>query len=483
MARGLHVVMLAAEAAPLVKAGGLADVVGALPPELEALGFRVSVIIPHYRRIQTSGSEIEAVDTKSLPFEVGRVRLQRGGDVYLVGGDRFFDREGIYVDPATGQDYPDQAGRWIYFQRSALDFMDRCLPEADVIHCHDHQTALIPAYLRRGYHQNFAAARTVLTIHNLGYQGVFPAATMAAAGFDPGELFPLSPFEFFGQMNFMKTGLVLADAVTTVSEGYAREIQAGPEYGFGLEGVLAARSDPPIGILNGIDVTVWNPESDPYVPATYSRDDRRGKQTNKKAILQEFGLDPTDNAPLLAMISRIDSQKGFDLVLEVLGALLERDVRFVLLGQGNKAIEARLAAIASRYPGRAGLRFGYDNARAHRIEAGADIFLMPSRYEPCGLNQMYSMRYGTVPVVRATGGLADTVQEFDPSSGKGQGFRFEPYSARAFMDAVERALRCWENAGLWQRIVENGMALDFSWSRSAERYAQLYYKLKGRKNT
>jgi starch synthase len=350
-----------------------------------------------------------------------------------------------------------------------------------VIHCHDHQTGLIPAYLLRGYRHraNLAMVRTVLTIHNLGYQGIFPASTMAAAGFDPGELHPLTPFEFYGKMNFMKAGLVFADAVTTVSETYAREIQ-GPEFGCGLEGVLAARSEPPLGILNGIDVTAWNPESDPHLPASYSRNDRRGKQTNKQTVLRDFGLDAAENAPLIAMISRIESQKGFDIVLEVLGPLLERDVRFVLLGQGNKELERRLAAIVQRYPGRAALQFGYDNALAHRIEAGADIFLMPSKYEPCGLNQMYSMRYGTVPVVRATGGLADTVQEFDPSSGKGAGFRFESYSVRPFLDAVERALHCWTDPGMWGRIVENGMALDFSWSRSAERYAQLYEELKGR---
>lgn len=481
MTRDIHVVMVAAEAAPLVKVGGLADVAGALPPELEALGFKISVIIPHYRRIQTSGLEIEIVDAPHLPFEVRHARLSRGGSVYLIRGDRFFDRDGIYADPATGLDYPDQAERWIYFQKSALDFIDSCLPPVDVIHCHDHQTGLIPAYLLRGYrhHTNLAMVRTVLTIHNLGYQGVFPASTMATAGFDPGELYPLSPFEFFGQMNFMKAGLVFADAVTTVSETYAREIQ-GPEFGYGLEGVLAARSEPPLGILNGIDVTVWNPESDPHLPARYSRNDRSGKQTNKRTLLREFGLEAAENTPLIAMISRIESQKGFDLVLEVLGPLLERDVRFVLLGQGNKELEARLAAIVLRYPGRAALQFNYDDALAHRIAAGADIFLMPSKYEPCGLNQMYSMRYGTPPVVRATGGLSDTVQEFDPPSGEGTGFRFEAYAAAPFMDAVERALHWWTNAGMWQRIVENGMAVDFSWSRSARRYAQLYETLKGR---
>jgi starch synthase len=471
--------MLAGEAVPFAKVGGLADVLGALPPELEKLGFTVSIVIPRHRSIDLDKFGFEPVlRLETFPFDVHRSTLPGSGvAAYLIGNDTFFGREGIYTDPATRHDYPDQAERWIFFQQSAMEFIRLGLSSVDLLHCHDHQTALIPAYLRRFYRDYLKLERTgsILTIHNMGYQGVFPAGTMARSGFDYGEFYSMSPFEFHGSMNFMKVGIAFADAVTTVSETYAREIQASEEFGYGLEGVLRERLDPPSGILNGIDYEKWNPSTDPLLPAHYSVDKMGGKQENKRVVLKEFGLDERRrDRPLLASISRIETQKGFDLLVAILEDVLLQGVSFVLLGNGNKEIESQLQSIVERYPDRAGLRFGFNDQLAHRIEAGADIFLMPSRYEPCGLNQMYSMHYGTVPVVRATGGLADTVQEFDPETGTGTGFRFDEYAPLPFKEAIGRALKYWNEKPAWAQIVRNGMTSDFSWSRSAQRYAELY---------
>jgi len=479
----VHIVMLAGEAVPFAKVGGLADVLGALPPELEKLGFTVSIIIPRYRSIDLEKFGFEPVlRLESFPFDVHRSTLPGSGvSVYLIGNDAYFGREGIYTDPATRHDYPDQADRWIFFQQSAMEFIRLGFSTVDFLHCHDHQTALIPAYLRRFYRDYARLERTgsVLTIHNMGYQGVFPGGTIARSGFDYGEFYPMSPFEFHGSMNFMKVGIIFADAVTTVSETYAREIQTTEEFGYGLQGVIRDRMDPPLGILNGIDYEIWNPATDPLLPAHYSIGNLEGKQAIKDAVLKEFGLaEGRRDRPLLAMISRIETQKGFDLLVAILEDVLLQDVSFVLLGNGNKEIESQLQAIVERHPDRAGLRLGFNNQLAHLIEAGADVFLMPSRYEPCGLNQMYSMHYGTVPVVRATGGLADTVQEFNPETETGTGFRFDEYAPLPFKEAIGRALQYWADKPAWARIVLNGMASDFSWSRSAQRYAELYETLK-----
>jgi starch synthase len=309
----------------------------------------------------------------------------------------------------------------------------------------------------------------------MGYQGLFGPDTMVRTGFSASEFYPGGPFEFFGKMNFMKAGVVYSDAVTTVSETYAREIEESGEFGYGLEGVLRARQARPIGILNGIDTEVWNPEADPLIAARFSALRLEGKRENKRALLAEFGLRREQiDRPLLAMISRLDVQKGFDLVVPVIDDLLSEGLSFVLLGSGSETIKAQLRRIVERHPGRANVRFGYNSELSHLTEAGADIFLMPSKYEPCGLNQMYSMRYGTVPVVRATGGLADTVREFDPLTGTGTGFVFARYDASEFKAAVMRALECWNDRRIWRQIMVQGMSADFSWSRSARRYLDVY---------
>ena len=481
----MHIVMLAGECVPYAKVGGLADVLGSLPHELENLGYSVSIIIPRYRSIDLAKFGFEPLSGFTFEsFDVHRSILP-GSDaqVFLIGNDGFFGRRGIYTDPVTGWDFPDQADRWIFFQRSAMEFISAVFSKVDILHCHDHQTGLAPAYLQRFYrgHPTLARTGTVFTIHNMGYQGVFPADTMARTGFNPSEFFPLSPFEFYGMLNFMKVGVVFADALTTVSETYAQEIQQSAEFGYALEGVVRSRLDPPVGILNGIDYEAWNPASDPFLAAHYTPNDLEGKRKNKQAVLREFGLDEARlDRPLLAVISRIDVQKGMDLLIGVLGDLLTQDVTFVMLGAGNKETESQIETIVAAHPRKAALKLGYDDRLAHVIEAGADIFLMPSKYEPCGLNQMYSMHYGTVPVVRTTGGLADTVQEFDPNTGKGTGFRFGPYDSLHFKEAINRALRYWADKRAWRRIISNGMEWDFSWARSARRYAELYEKVRSR---
>jgi starch synthase len=483
----MRVVMIAGEATPYAKVGGLADVIGALPPQLEKLGVAVSILVPRYRTIDLQRHGFHPYPVSGdLNFDVQTTVLpQSSVRVFLIGINYYFDREGIYLDSATGLDYPDQADRWIAFQRAALEFVRVALSPVDILHCHDHQAALIPGYVRKLYsgHPGFSRTRTVLTIHNMGYQGIFPPSAMAKSGFDVAEFFPGSPFEYFGQLNFMKVGVVFADLVTTVSPKYAKEIEESSESSFGLNGVLNDRRDRVIGILNGIDYDVWNPLADLLIPARFSgrsEETLEGKTIDKRALLHAFGLgDSRMDKPLLSMLTRIDVQKGIDLLIDVLDELLDHDLSFVLLGTGNRESENALKQIASRHPGRMGIRLAYDESLSHLVFAGADMFLMPSKYEPCGLTQLYSMCYGTVPVVRATGGLADTVQDFDPVTGQGTGFSFSAYESGAFKEAVVRAVEVWNNKTLWRTLMKNGMASDFSWTRSAQQYLDAYQKLTG----
>jgi len=484
--------MVAAECVPFAKVGGLGDVIGALPPALEKLGVTVKIVLPRHGVIDLEKFGFEpyattetgrvSVGFESIPYDVLRGKLPNSSiDVFLLGNDRFFDRPGIYVDPATAKDYPDQADRWIFFQRAVMDFFKSASPAPDILHCHDHQTGLIPAYLRKIYRTDYSYPQTstIFTIHNMGYQGLFPREVMTRSGFSDAEFYPTSAFEFYGSVNFMKVGISYADLITTVSPTYAREIQSSRELGYGLEGLLKERSDSLIGILNGIDEDLWDPAKDPLIAARYSLLDISGKVINKKALLQKFGLDSYHvEWPLLAMISRIDVQKGFDLIVSALEYLLSKDLYFVLLGRGNKETEGYLRTIIDRHPGKGGIRFEFDNGSAHLVEAGADIFLMPSKYEPCGLNQMYSLRYGTAPIVRRTGGLADTVQEFDPSTGQGTGFVFSDYDAEDFKASVDRALGLWPIKPTWRRLMRNGMEQDFSWTKSAMKYVETYQRVR-----
>ena len=484
--------MVAAECVPFAKVGGLADVIGALPLALEKLGVAVTVVIPRYGVIDLEKFGFEpsahpghgrvSVGFESIPYDVFRGKIPNSSvEVFLLGNDRFFDRPGIYIDSATGGDYPDQADRWIFFQRAVMEFFKSAAP--DVLHCHDHQTGLIPAYLRKIYRTDstYTQTRSILTIHNMGYQGVFPRDVMARTGFAEADFYPMGPFEFYGKVNFMKAGISYADLITTVSPTYAREIQESAEFGYGLEGLLKQRSDNLVGILNGIDEQLWNPETDRLIRATYGPSNLSGKLDNKRALLQKFGLDASKlDWPLLGMITRIDVQKGFDLVISILDYLLSKDLHFVLLGSGNKETEGYLRTVIERHPGKGGIRFEFDNGSAHLVEAGADIFLMPSKYEPCGLNQMYSLRYGAVPVVRRTGGLADTVQDYNPFTNEGTGFLFSDYDVEQFKNAVDRALSLWPDEEKWRRLMLNGMRQNLSWGTSATRYLETYKRVGGK---
>jgi starch synthase len=478
----MRVVMLAPEVHPYAKTGGLADVLAALPAALTRIGVEVRVCLPAYRTALRAPGPLPVVLRLHAPvssrMEPAEILAVPDAPVptFLVRADRFFDRDGLYG--VGGRDYDDNAERFAFFCRAALEWLRHASPAPDILHMHDWQTALVPAFLRAtaDLYPELAAVRTVQTVHNLAFQGRFPSEEWHLLNLDPRHFVP-DGLEFFGDINYLKAGLLFADAITTVSPRYAEEIQT-PSFGSGLDGVLRMRADRLRGILNGVDDAVWNPASDPFVPAHYDQGDLRGKARCKAALQAELGLAVSPEPALLAVVSRLAEQKGLELLGAVLPGLLKtRAVQFVALGSGDARYEELLVGLAGQFPGRVGVRIGFDEPLAHRIEAGADVFLMPSRFEPCGLNQLYSLRYGTVPVVHATGGLDDTVVEFDAREGLGTGFKFTPYTEEAFLAALRRALDTRRDAAAWQRLVTNGMSQDFSWQRAAREYARLYTSL------
>ncbi len=464
------VLMVASEANPFAKTGGLADVVGALPAELTALGDEVAVVMPRYRAAKVEGAQ-RIYDV--LPVWLGNTRyeaqllatVERGVPFYFVDCPALFDRDGLYGD--SEGDYPDNAVRFAAFSRAALSVM-RFVFRPQVVHCHDWQSAMVPVYMRTLFDRDptFIGIRCLFTIHNLGYQGLFPKETLADIGLDS-SVFDPEHMEFFGRLNYMKGGLVYSDFLNTVSKGYAKEIQT-PEFGFGLDGVLGARADRLCGILNGGDYQEWSPETDPFIAAHYSAADLSGKQACKRDLLEKFGL-PAEamDRPLIGVVSRFTSQKGFDLIAQVAAQLASEELNLVALGAGDPDYEQLFRDLAAVHPGTIAVELGYNNPLAHKIEAGADMFLMPSRYEPCGLNQIYSLRYGTVPIVRATGGLDDTI---DPSTG----FKFADYSGRALLGAIHDALAAYADREEWTAMMVRGMQKDFSWKASAGEYSGLY---------
>ena len=475
----MKILFIASEGLPYSKTGGLADVVGALPKALSEMGHEVAVLLPRYR-----GNKITSILVSSVTVTLGdKLRFPAIGEGPAVAGVRyffvddraFFDREQLYGE--KGADYPDNAERFTEFSRVAIEFMKRVwLP--DVIHCHDWQTALVPVLLRTQHAEDpvVRGLPVVFTIHNIGYQGIFPQTVMRTIGL-PDNFFTMDRLEFYGRVNFLKGGLLYADYLTTVSRRYAQEIQT-PEFGNGLEGVIRNRADRLLGILNGVDYSVWSPEVDTFITQNYSVHNLEAKKADKRDLLQQFKLpaDKPENLerPVVGIVSRFADQKGFDLIARIAGELMKENLTLVALGTGQPEYEKLFKDMAEKFPGRVGVKIGYDNALAHKIEAGADIFLMPSRYEPCGLNQIYSLRYGTVPVVRATGGLDDTVQNFDPKTHHGTGFKFEEYDGRALLDALRAALKLQRDPKSWQTIQKNGMAKDFSWKASAAAYVTLY---------
>jgi starch synthase len=472
----MKILFVSSEGLPYSKTGGLADVVEALPKALVEMGHEVAVLLPRYRgnkitSILVSSLTVALGDTPRFPALAEGVAVE-GVRYFFVDDSAFFDRDALYGDKAG--DFPDNAERFAEFSCAAIEFMKRVwLP--DVVHCHDWQSALVPVLLRT-QHSSDPVVRSlplVFTIHNLGYQGLFPQETMRKIGL-PDNLFTMDTLEYYGKVNFLKGGLIFADYLTTVSRRYAKEIQT-PEYGLGLEGVIRHRADRLVGILNGVDYAIWSPEVDTFIAQNYSAHNLDGKKICKKDLLDLFKL-PAENLerPLIGIVSRFADQKGFDLIAEEAASLMKENLAIVALGTGQPEHEKLFKELAQKYSGRVGVKIGYDNALAHKIEAGADMFLMPSRYEPCGLNQIYSLRYGTVPVVRATGGLDDTIQNFDPKTLQGTGFKFEPYEGRALLQCLRAALKTFREPKSWRAVQTNGMAKDFSWKASAAAYVTLY---------
>src|SRR5215468_5958527 len=477
----MKIAMISPEVVPFAKTGGLADVAGTLAAALERQGHELCLIMPAYRSVLQGGFSLcETREKFFVPISnrqeeavIFQTRLGNNVVVYLVRNDRYFDRETLY-GPAQG-DYSDNAERYAFFSRAALEIL-RQNPVA-VIHCHDWQSALVVVFLKTQAYRytELAAAKTVFSIHNLGFQGIFPASNWALLNLDP-SLFTPSYLEFYGNMNLVKGALTFADKITTVSPTYAREIME-VEQGFGLEGVLRGRANDIVGILNGVDYTQWNPETDPWIAENYSADHLTPKASCKKSLQTALSLPPKPEVALLGMVSRLTPQKGLDLVEKCLDRLMPRPVQMIVLGSGEPRYEHFLVGAARIFPDKIAVRNNFDDPLAHQIEAGADMFLMPSLYEPCGLNQMFSMRYGTVPIVRATGGLDDTVQQFNPADGSGTGFKFGPYQAGALLEKIREALYFYGRPEHWLKIQHNGMSVDNSWAAAARKYLELYQEI------
>jgi len=483
MDKPLQILLATPEAVPFAKTGGLADVAGALPKSLQALGYEIKLIMPYYRMVKESGlphqylgEEIEVpMGDEKLKADIYLGHLNQNIPVYFIGREEFFDREYLYSTPKG--DYFDNAERFIFFSKAVLIFCQRIGFSPDIIHHHEWQTGLIPAYLKSVYQSNpfFSQTATVFTIHNIAYQGLFKKEKFWLTGL-PKEMYNPEGVEFWERINFMKAGIVYADVINTVSQKYSEEIQT-PDYGYGLEGILRKRRENLFGILNGVDYQDWDPSHDPHLIARYNPKDIAGKRECKKDLLKEFHL-PSSlvDAPLFGMISRLADQKGFDLLIEILEELFALNIGFVLLGTGEQKYHDLFTQVAHKYPQKAGIRIAYDDRLAHKIEAGADFFLMPSKYEPCGLNQIYSLKYGTIPVVRATGGLDDTITHYDPATKKGNGFKFSRYDTKEFLNTIKVATHFYSQPEHWSQLLWNAMTSDFSWERSAEAYLQLYRK-------
>lgn len=492
MSKPISILYISSEVEPFAKTGGLADVAGAFPQLIRELGHDIRIFLPKYgfvgdrkfniydvirlRDIPVSiGDKTETASIKSSFITNQRIKVQ----VYFFDLPKFFNRDGVYFDPQSKKDYSDNDERFIALCRGALETLKRLGWKPDIIHCNDWQTGLIPAYLKTIYKDDpfFSKIRTVYTIHNLAYQGVFPKSSFAKTGL-PEELFNEQTGLATGDvMNLMKCGIQFADAITTVSKRYAEEITTSDEFGCGLKDLLKKRRKDLYGILNGVDYSVWDPSVDQFIPQQYTSKTIQEKIENKRELLKAFKLPLDDTVPVISIISRLVEQKGFDLIQEIADILLKEDIKIIVLGTGEKRYQTFLSELATKYPEKVGVKLTFDDALAHLIEAGSDMFLMPSRYEPCGLNQIYSMRYGTIPIVRATGGLEDTVTDIDSKNGNGTGIKFSSYDSKALLQAVERALKIYRDEKTWNNAIKNAMQQDFSWEKSAKEYIALYKKI------
>jgi starch synthase len=477
----MHIVFAASECTPWAKTGGLADVVSGLPRTLAKLGHKVTVFLPYYRQVAKLAPDAPVVlpsITIPFPYYNRFVRILDGGhangvQTYFVDSPELFDREGFYGTPSG--DYPDNAERFGLLSRTVIE-ATKILGVPDVYHVHDWQAAMVAVLMRSTYYFDpvLRHVPAVLTIHNAGYQGWFPPKTIETLLL-PWDMFTFEKLEQNDTLNFLKGGIVYADAITTVSRKYAEEIQT-PEYGSGLESVIQRRKGDLFGILNGVDYDEWNPATDRYIAAHYSADKLDGKKECRRDLLHAFGLSGvSDETAVIGVVSRFATQKGFDFIVAIMDKLVEEDMVLLMLGNGEEYYERLLVEMAARYPTKVRVQVKFDNVMAHKIEAGSDMFLMPSRYEPGGLNQIYSLKYGTVPIVRATGGLDDTIDE--QPGGAGDGFKFWGYDPEALFDAIQRALATFRNKEEWTQLMKHGMAQDFSWDKSAHEYIRVYERV------
>ena len=478
----MRILMVASEAVPFAKTGGLADVVGALPRALVRLGHEVDVVLPHYRDVDAGEKVTQLLVSLGRQVQQADIYISAADGVrtVLIGHPGYYHRDYLYG--AAGHDYPDNPERFAFLAQGALNWAASASAPYDVVHAHDWQAGLVPVLVARMFrtHASLTRLPTVFTIHNLAYQGIFDASWLPRLGLD-WDLMRMDAMEYWGRVSYLKAGIVFSRLITTVSPTYADEIKT-PEFGFGFDGILRERADDLVGILNGIDYDQWDPAGDPNLPEPYSASRLDAKTAAKKALLAAYGLPLTDDAvakPVVGLIARLVDQKGFDLLAEIADELPRLGATFVLLGSGERRYEDLWLGLAARYPDRIGARIGFDERLAHRIEGGADLFLMPSRFEPCGLNQMYSLRYGTVPLVRATGGLADTVTNFDPHTGLGTGFTFREYKPQALLGTLRWALGVFQDRQTWQRMQVAGMQRDHSWEASARRYVEVYERAAG----
>jgi len=479
----MKVLIASPELYPFVKTGGLADVTGTLPKVMKNLGIDVRVILPKYKGIDERAFPMRYRNQK-ISCHVSQAFVEaeiveseyNGVTAYLVEKDDYYYRDYLFSTPDG--DYLDNAEVFIFLSKSILEAIKVTGFVPDVLHCNDWETALVPFFLKTSYKNDpfFKDIATLFTIHNLGYQGLFWHHDMHLLNVG-WEYFTPDYIEFFGRINFLKAGIVFSDVLNTVSKHYSKEIQT-PEFGHGLDGILRTRKADLYGIVNGIDYEEWNPEKDRHLPVQYSADDMGNKSLCKKALQKAFSLPVNQNIPLLATISRLADQKGFDLLCQSIEELLAINggLQYVVLGTGDRKYHDLLSALAKKFPRSFAIKIAYDNAFAHLIEAGADMYLMPSRYEPCGLNQLYSLRYGTVPIVRGVGGLEDTITDFTVNPAEGTGFKFYDYSKASLLDAIGRALKIFRKKQDWARLVRQCMAADFSWEKSAREYIDLYKK-------
>lgn len=486
----MKIAFITTEINPYAKVGGLADVAQGLTKSLSQLGCEVKIFVPRYSSIDPWREELHyCYDINEIKLKVSEkeysihtfkkeifINQTSKIDIYFIDSPHHFNRNSIYTND------PDEGERFYLFSKAVLEICQRLKWAPDVFHINDWPTGLLPVILKQHYSWDllFKNSKFLLTIHNIEYQGNFSPEIIFTNHLDGKYFYLGGPLEFHGKVSFLKAGIIFSDIITTVSENYAREILT-PEFGGGMETILQTKKDVLFGILNGVDYSEWNPKTDKYIPSHYSEKSLYRKSKNKIELLKSFHLPGDKDTPLIGIVSRLVSQKGFDLLIGSVNELLNLNCRFVILGSGEKKYEDFFRSLNYSFPEKFGLKIGFDNHLAHLIEAGADMFLMPSKYEPCGLNQIYSLKYGTVPIVRKTGGLADTVKDWDfylqLGLKTGNGFVFEDYNSQAMVDAIKRALEKYEDKKIWRQIQINGMREDFSWNHSARKYYDLYRRL------